>query len=111
MIVRTESQKAAFKGRQMAADKLEYATTTEWIAANDHRTRHSHRRVDGDVVEPGKKFKVPIYKGDQLVGYEEMIGPGDPKASKGNVINCRCTDAKRVVFDEKGEPVLKQGFM
>jgi len=111
MIVRTESQKAAFKGRQMAADKIEYATTTEWIAANDHRTRHSHRRVDGDVVEPGKKFRVPIYEGDHVRGYEEMTGPGDPKASAGNVINCRCTDAKRIVFDEKGLPVEKTGFV
>ena len=62
MIVRTETQKAAFKGRKMGADKIEYATTTEWIAANDHRTRHSHRRVDGDVVDPYQKFKVPVFR-------------------------------------------------
>lgn len=107
MIVRTESQKAAFKGRELAADKIEFATTTEWIAANDHRTRHSHRAVDGDVIEPGRKFKVPIYKGDIQIGFEEMDGPGDPRASAGNVINCRCTDAKRIKFDERGNPVSK----
>lgn len=108
MIVRTESQKAAFKGREMGRDKIEFQTTNEWIAANDHRTRHSHRKVDGDVVEPGKPFKVPVYRGDDLIGEEEMIGPGDPRASAGNVINCRCTSASRIKFDERGEPILKR---
>jgi hypothetical protein len=109
MIVRTETQKAAFKGRKMGADKIEYATTTEWIAANDHRTRHSHRRVDGDVVDPYQKFKVPVFKGDLQIGEETMEGPGDPKASAGNVINCRCTSASRIKYDEKGNPILKRG--
>jgi uncharacterized protein with gpF-like domain len=108
MIVRTETQKAAFKGRKMGADKIEYATTTEWIAANDHRTRHSHRRVDGDVVDPYQKFKVPVFKGDLQIGEETMEGPGDPKASAGNVINCRCTSAARIKYDERGEPILKR---
>ena len=107
LIARTEIAKAAFKGREMGRDKLEYQTTNEWIAANDHRTRHSHRKVDGDVVEPGKSFKVPIYKNDLLIGYEQMISPGDPKATKGNVINCRCTSSARVKFDERGKPILK----
>ena len=108
MIVRTETQKAAFKGRKMGADKIEYQTTTEWIAANDHRTRHSHRRVDGDVVDPNQPFKVPVFKGDLQIGEETMEGPGDPKASAGNVINCRCTSAARIKYDERGEPILKR---
>lgn len=109
VIVRTETAKAAFKGRELAREKIDYQTTNEWIAANDHRTRHSHRRVDGDVVEPGKEFKVPVFKGDVQIGFEYMTGPGDPKASKGNVINCRCTSAAMIKFDEKGMPIPKNG--
>lgn len=108
MIVRTETSKAAFKGRKMGADTIEYQTTTEWIAANDHRTRHSHRRADGDVVDYGKPFKVPVFKGDLQIGEEQMDGPGDPKASAANVINCRCTSASRIKFDERGRPILKR---
>jgi hypothetical protein len=93
----------------MGADKIEYATTTEWIAANDHRTRHSHRRVDGDVIDPYQKFKVPVFRGDLQIGEELMEGPGDPKASAGNVINCRCTSAARIKYDERGEPIMRRG--
>ena len=111
MIVRTESQKAAFYGRKLGADKIEYETTSEWIAANDHRVRHSHHDVDGDIIDTGAKFKVPRMRGKFQIGYDMMSGPGDPKASAGNVINCRCTTAERIKFDEKGRPVLKTNIL
>ena len=112
MIVRTESAKAAFAGREAAKNKSPYKLTSEWIAATDHRTRHSHRLVDGLVIEPGGKFSVPVYKRigkiDIQIGVDLMDGPGDPKAHKENVINCRCTTAERVVFNENEEPVMKR---
>lgn len=115
MIVRTESAKAAFKGREMAKEKSPYKLTTEWIAANDHRTRHSHRLVDGVVVDTGGRFTVPVYKRigkiDVQAGVDMMTGPGDPKASKENVINCRCTTAERVVFDADNNPVMKNEYV
>lgn len=110
LIVRTETAKAAFKGRSMAHDKSPYKLTLEWISANDHRTRHSHRLVDGVKVEEGARFSVPRYKqhglADVQIGVDYMLGPGDPKASKENVINCRCTTSERVVFKNE-EPVMK----
>lgn len=106
LIVRTETAKAAFKGREMGKDKIEWETEVEWIAANDHRTRHAHRKVDGDITD--NEFTVPVYKGDLKIGEERMKGPGDPKASKGNVINCRCTSAARIKLDERGRPIKRR---
>ena len=112
LIVRTESGKAAFKGRELAKDKSPYELTSEWISANDHRTRHSHRLIDGVIIPDGGKFSVPIYKrigkADIQIGVDLMDGPGDPKASKWNVINCRCTAAERVVFDSNDNVVMKR---
>lgn len=108
MIVRTESNKAMFKGREMAKEKSPYKLTSEWIAAHDARTRHSHKIVDGLKVEEGETFTVPVYKGELQIGTDQMIGPGDPKGHKSNLINCRCTTAERVVFDNEDNPVMKR---
>ena len=110
MIVRTETAKAAWHGRKMGRDKAPYKTTKEWIAANDHRTRHSHRLIDGTVIPESGRYSVPVYKRigkvDMQIGMDMMEGPGDPKAHKENVINCRCTEADRIVF-ENDIPVMK----
>jgi hypothetical protein len=111
MIVRTESAKAAFKGRELAKEKSPYQLSSEWIAANDHRTRHSHRLMDGVVIKEGEKFSVPVYKRvgkvDIQIGTDFMIGPGDITAHKENVINCRCTVGERVMFDKNDMPIMK----
>lgn len=108
MIVRTETLFASDIGRKLAADKSDYETGKEWIAANDHRTRHSHRIVDGQLVDQEGKFAVPVYKGKIQIGVEMMNGPGDITASAGNVINCRCTAALVPVRDERGRLIPKQ---
>lgn len=108
MIVRTETLKASDIGRKLAADKSDYEVSKEWIAANDHRTRHSHRSVDGSMVEQEAKFAVPVYEGKIQIGVEMMTGPGDPTASAGNVINCRCTAALVPTRDERGKLIPKQ---
>lgn len=108
MIVRTETLIASDIGRKLAADKSEYETGKEWIAANDHRTRHSHRAVDGEIVAQDAKFAVTIYKGNLPVGVDMMTGPGDINASPGNVINCRCTAALVPLRDESGKLIPKQ---
>lgn len=108
MIVRTETLIASDYGRKLAADKSDYETGKEWIAANDHRTRHSHRAVDGEVVAQDAKFAVSIYKGNLPIGVEMMTGPGDPTASAGNVINCRCTAALVPIRDKNGKLIPKQ---
>lgn len=114
LIVRTETAKAAFKGRELAKEKQPYKLNSEWIAANDHRTRHSHRLVDGVVIPDGGTFSVPRYKKigkvDVQVGVDLMKGPGDPQAHKENVINCRCTTNERVVFDNEDNPIMKNQY-
>lgn len=108
MIVRTETLKASDIGRKLAADKSDYETGKEWIAANDHRTRHSHRAVDGEIIAQDGKFAVSIYKGNLPIGVEMMTGPGDPTASAGNVINCRCTAALVPLRNDDGKLIPKQ---
>lgn len=108
MIVRTESQFAMQYGQQTASDKSRWQTEKEWIAANDHRTRHAHRDVDGVKVDNGKKFRVPIYKGRAVIGHDFMLGPGDRTATAGNVINCRCTMVTVAKRDKDGRLVPKK---
>lgn len=110
VITRTEIAKAAFKGREMGKEKSPYELTSQWIAAKDHRTRHSHRYMNGKVIDDGQQFLVPVYRDKVQIGTELMRGPGDLKASKGNVINCRCTTAERVKFDENDNPIMRQTY-
>lgn len=106
-IVRTELAHAAAIGQQSAKDSSPYETVDEWIAANDHRTRHGHRRMDGETVISGQKFQVPMFKGKIEIGTEMMSGPGDPTASGGNTINCRCSKAVVARRDERGQLIFK----
>ncbi|HEU5290954.1 MAG TPA: phage minor head protein [Cyclobacteriaceae bacterium] len=111
-IVRTENTLASHFGLKLAAGKSEYETGKEWISAMDHRTRHGHRRVDGEVVDEEGKFAVGVYnhKGI-LLRTEMMFGPGDPEASAENVINCRCTSALVARRDERGRLIPKQTLL
>jgi uncharacterized protein with gpF-like domain len=103
LIARTELNKGAYFGRKLATDDSEWETEKEWVAANDHRTRHSHRAVDGDVIDVDGKFAVSTPKG----GTDYMLGPGDPTASAANVCNCRCVTAVRAKRDENGRLIPK----
>lgn len=96
----------------------------EWVATLDGRTRHSHRKLDGEKVEVGGTFS----NGCRF--------PGDPTARYAEICNCRCTlvaavegfendDAKRASKLPKGmtyeewkagvsgkkadEPIARQG--
>lgn len=61
------------------ANKKGINTKKQWIATLDGRTRHSHRLLDGEKSDVGKKFSN---------GCEY---PGDPNGSAGEIYNCRCT--------------------
>lgn len=104
LIARTELNKGAFFGRKLATDDSEWETEKEWVAANDHRTRHSHRAVDGDVIDVDGKFAVATPKG----GIDYMEGPGDPTASAANLCNCRCASSVKAKRDENGRLIPKQ---
>ena len=50
-----------------------------WLATLDGRTRHSHRRLDDEVVGVDERFS------------NGCMYPGDPDGEAGEVYNCRCT--------------------
>lgn len=107
LIVRTETAKAAYYGRRIGAQDSGFETTKEWIAARDSRTRHSHRDIDGEIIESNARYQVPIYRRKIIVGYEMLRGPGDPEASAGNVCNCRCTEGYAAKRDSNGRLMRK----
>lgn len=51
----------------------------EWVATLDGRTRHSHRKLDGEKAEVGGTFP----NGCRF--------PGDPQGRYAEICNCRCT--------------------
>ena len=89
---RTAVTRAENAGRQDAAEDLEkrgVILEKEWIATLDGRTRHAHRRADGQTVKNSEPF---------IVGGEKLMFPGDDSmgASGWNLYNCRCTRAVHV---------------
>lgn len=94
-IVRTETVRAANVGAMKAGESGPFVTIKEWIAAHDNRTRHSHRRVDGEITE----FSEPFSNG--------LMQPGDPKGDASETINCRCTVAVKAKRDENGRLIRR----
>lgn len=110
LIVRTEANKAMNFGQRLGEAKSEWESTKQWIAANDHRTRHSHRLVDDVVLDFNERYMVPIYKGTKppmQIGVDLMTGPGDVHAYAANICNCRCTLAFAAKRDENGRLIRK----
>jgi SPP1 gp7 family putative phage head morphogenesis protein len=81
-IARTETHMAANAGQLAAARASPLDYRKEWLATEDKRTREDHAEANGQIVDLDEPF---------IVGGEEMMMPGDPNASAGQVINCRCT--------------------
>lgn len=75
------------KGRQDSYARAEadgIILQKEWLATNDGRTRHSHARLDGAVVDQDKKFD------------NGLMYPGDPSGRPEETWNCRCTLVAKV---------------
>lgn len=72
---------------QIAQQHLGEPLRREWVATHDERTRVAHRAADGQTVTTGQPF---------VVGGELLRWPGDPLASPGNTVNCRCTTSAHV---------------
>lgn len=82
---RTAVTGAQNAGRQASfdrAEEMDLPLRKRWIATKDGRTRHDHRRADGQVVGLKEPF---------IVGGEKLMHPGDTSGSPANVYNCRCT--------------------
>lgn len=90
-IARTEIIRAANVGHSVGARSTPYEVDKKWSAARDHRTRHSHRKINGHTVGEDDAFKVEIFRSGKPTGtFDNMQYPGDATASPGNTINCRC---------------------
>lgn len=112
-IVRTEMNKATNIGGMVAAADLNIKVNKEWLSAEDLRVRriprdqYDHMHMNGIQIGFDEKFVVPSTK-----TIDAMMQPGDPNASVGNIVNCRCTlvfvpikDAQgRIVSMDAGEP-------
>ena len=68
----------------------------EWVATMDGRTRHSHRMVDGEIVDQDKKFS------------NGLRYPGDPAGPGREVYNCRCTMVGALKDVREAEPAMRR---
>ena len=103
-IARTETTTATNYATTVSAQQSEYVLEKTWISIQDNRTRRpprshfDHLDMNGQKVDENGKF---------FVGGEELMFPGDPKASAGNTINCRCKIAFTLKEGEDGLPIRK----
>jgi hypothetical protein len=100
LIARTETHGAANYGAWRTSQAIGTRRTREWISTEDARTRDfgeadaevddfNHRVMNGRREDGNGLFQVPHKNG----GTEALRFPGDPNASPGNTINCRCAVA------------------
>lgn len=83
-IARTEIHTAQNQGIMNSYNQLgvEY---TQWVAADDDRTRDSHVEIDGEIIPIGEQYSNGLsYPGDTSGDIEEWI-------------NCRCSNAPFVI--------------
>lgn len=89
IIARTETIRAANAGAMVNANEKGYVLQKKWFSAMDNRTRHDHKKLDGQVVDKTQPFKVKDKDGIT----QEMMFPGDTSlgADPSQTINCRCS--------------------
>lgn len=99
MIARTETIRSSNSGTNELFTEWG-VQKKEWLSTKDGRTRGNdpkdefdHVEADGQVVGMDEPF---------IVSGESLQYPGDPAASLGNFINCRCTEIP--VIPEEGLP-------
>lgn len=81
-IARTETHGAANYGSNEAAKLTGLPLRREWLAAEDERTRDTHKEADGQIVGQDEAFSV---------GDSSLMYPGDPSGPPEETVNCRCT--------------------
>lgn len=100
-IARTETTSASGLAAFETARQSNLVMTKEWISVQDNRTRKKvfdHLDMNGVVQD----LETPFF-----IGGENVMYPGDIKASAGNVINCRCTISFKGKRDENGMLIRK----
>ena len=105
-ISRTEVHTASVLSIDKSVETTRLRFEREWLTVKDERTRLSHYRADGQRRGQNEPFSV---------GGQQLMFPGDPRGSAGNVINCRCVllyhrvramDKKPVPQAVTGETIL-----
>lgn len=98
-IARTETVTASNMTNLYAAKMTGLDLQKVWLSALQQRTRRlprdnfDHVAMNGARAEMDAPFKVPSARGVP----EQIMHPGDPSASAGNRVNCRCT----LIFTER----------
>ena len=76
----TSAQNAGRVDAYRRAEGMGIRVRKQWLATLDGRTRHSHRRLDGEVVGMDEEFS------------NGLKYPGDAASGRGSELyNCRCT--------------------
>lgn len=90
-IARTETHTASNKAMHEAVRSTQYKHTKRWVATIDDRTRGSNAKDRYNHIKANNQKRDL----DELfdVSGEKLEYPGDPNASAGNIINCRCVVA------------------
>lgn len=78
----TSAQNGGRMDSYKAAEDMGIKVRKRWVATKDGRTRHSHRKLDGQTVDWDKPFSSELGK---------IRFPGDPRAKPALTYNCRCT--------------------
>lgn len=81
-ISRTMSTAAANGGKLEGWKQSAIAKGKKWRSSAGTRTRKTHRKANGQVVDLDQPFKV---------GNSKLMYPGDPAGNPEEIINCRCT--------------------
>lgn len=86
-IAQTEIHSISSFSTQEAVRSTGLVSKKKWFDVGDIRTRVPHRNVEQNkAIDINQNYGVEKLDG----GIEYLAFPGDPKGSKGNVINCRC---------------------
>lgn len=100
VITRTEVHSSSGYANRAVAKSTGLELEKEWVSVQDHRTRDAvdgevfnHRDMNGVTIPVDDEYQVPTKYGTT----EAIMFPGDPKASAGNRINCRCVESYAVV--------------
>jgi|GEM_PF-962334 len=93
VIARTETHGSSQYGSMRTAQTSTEPMVKKWNSTEDARTRtifdddrYDHLDADGQTVAMEQPFMIRTIMGAK----EPIMFPGDPAASAGNVINCRC---------------------
>ena len=100
-IARTETTTSSNFAAIKTAEQSDLVLDKVWISVQDNRTRitpYDHFDMNDQKQELNKPF---------FAGGENIMYPGDTKASAGNVINCRCTIAFVPKRDADGMLIMK----